>query len=84
MAAEVGQRVWIDDGAAFLLEPCDDWDKAEFRVEAGGLLATMVAVNVRITGRKVHRNWGAKRIRCKIEFVGDCEPSTFEGAWLYV
>ena len=35
-----------------------------------------IAVNITVTGNRPNRN-GA--YRCRIEFVGDCEPSTFSG-----
>lgn len=39
------------------------------------------AVNLTVTGRKTNRRgyW-----RVKIEFVGDCEPSTFAGGWIMI
>lgn len=43
-----------------------------------------LATNVKITGQKSHLiscDWF--RTRVKIEFVGDGEPSTFVGGWLY-
>ena len=56
---------------------------------------TQLAVNLTISGRKRHyvdscmhdedraagkRRW---RQRVRIEFVGDCEPSTFTKGWIY-
>ena len=43
-----------------------------------------VAVNVTVTGRRHY--WvgnGRSRSRVKVEFVGDGEPSTFLGGWVY-
>ncbi len=48
-----------------------------------------LAVNVKITGRKSHdissldytHTWYKTRV--KIEYVGDGEPSTFDGAWVF-
>ena len=43
-----------------------------------------VAVNVTVTGRRHY--WmgnGKSRTRCNVEFVGDGEPSTYVGAWVY-
>ena len=41
-----------------------------------------LAVNVMVTGKR-HFHSGSFRSRCKVEFVGDCEPSTFSGGWVY-
>jgi len=43
-----------------------------------------VAVNIHVTGRTVQQRNGAEWVRCKVEWVGDCEPSTFCGGWLRV
>jgi hypothetical protein len=43
-----------------------------------------VAVNVKVTGRTVQWRDGASFVRCQIEWVGDCEPSTFSGGWVKV
>jgi hypothetical protein len=39
-------------------------------------------VNVEITGKRRNHagNWGWRR--CRIEFVGDGEPSVFSGGWI--
>ena len=43
-----------------------------------------VAVNVKVTGKpKLNRPYNNWKSRCQIEFVGDCEPSTFSGGMLY-
>lgn len=43
-----------------------------------------LAVNLVVTGRSVR--WNSKDgfygVRVKVEFVGDCEPSTFVGGWV--
>ena len=52
-----------------------DWDGCEYRISSG--VAVDVAVNVKLTGRKSFPLGNAYRTRCKIEFVGDGEPSTF-------
>lgn len=67
-----------------LLTPCDDWDRADFRVPMTAL-KIMVAVNVTITGHKVHhvpytRQWKA---RAKFHFPGDGEPDTYAKGWVY-
>lgn len=38
-----------------------------------------LAVNIIITGRTVRSNG---KVRCKIEFVGDGEPSVFTRGWI--
>jgi len=40
-----------------------------------------IAVNVITTGKPIFKN-GHYISRCKIEFVGDCEPSEFSGGYL--
>jgi len=42
-----------------------------------------LAVNLKVTGRDHITPLGNLRCRVKIEFVGDGEPSTFSGGWLY-
>jgi hypothetical protein len=37
-----------------------------------------------ITGRTVKRRMGDEWVRVRIEWVGDCEPSTFCSGWLLV
>jgi len=54
----------------------------QFRVWMGGGVFH-VAVNVEVTGKPHYRGYGRCRSRCRIEFVGDCEPSTFTRGWLY-
>lgn len=41
-----------------------------------------LAVNVTVTGRKVHYVDGYRRMRCLIEFAGDGEPSTYTRGWI--
>ena len=43
-----------------------------------------IAVNVEITGRTIQYRDGGRYVRVRIEWVGDCEPSTFSGGWLAV
>lgn len=43
-----------------------------------------VAINIEITGRTWQRYNGAFWVRAKIEFVGDCEPSTFGKGWIKI
>lgn len=41
-------------------------------------------VNVTITGRTVQWKLGSPRVRVRIEFVDDGQPSTFAGGWLWL
>ena len=41
-----------------------------------------VAVNVTVTGKSYRRLRGSYWLRCRIEWVGDCEPSTFAKGWV--
>ncbi len=43
-----------------------------------------IACNVTVTGNTLQRRNGALYARVRIEWVGDCEPSTFSGGWLLV
>jgi len=71
----------------------DGFHGCQFRLESGlarpegGYYA--IAVNITITGSKVfYENVGLSflrtKMRCKIEYVGDCEPSTFDHGWVTV
>jgi hypothetical protein len=60
--------------------PGDDWaiegyDGCDFRFPLA--FGNTRAVNVRITGRTTTRRFGDEWVRVEIEWVGDCEPSTF-------
>ena len=72
-----------------------EWIKAEYRLETGQEVISSLAVNIRVTGRKEYfqhyhtgngyfKPYNMYAIRCKIEFVGDGEPSSYTGAWLYI
>ncbi len=63
------------------LFPCDDWDAADFRIEGR---ITNVAVNVEVTGRRIRQvPGGGYGWRVKVTFVGDGEPDTTVGGWMY-
>lgn len=69
------------------LLPCDDWDEADFRWpnpirEWRESRAT--ACNVHITGRTFQFRCGARCARCRVEWIGDGEPSESSKGWLYV
>ena len=87
----VGKRVipdgWGNPGntSGSLLIPCDDWDKADFRLPTGyHEFHYDLAVNVEVTGRTVQSKGGCYVIRVKVTFVGDCEPDTISGGWMEV
>ena len=67
----------------------DDWSDSgfpgcEYRIMAGSLCLHNFAINLSISGRNSFPvEFGRYRTRVKIEFVGDCEPSTFSHGWLY-
>jgi hypothetical protein len=79
----MGNRLSDDDGFKDAGFPGCQFRLPAFNQPAG------LAVNVTRTGRK--KFWspgfglheGTWKYRVKIEFVGDCEPSTFETGWLY-
>jgi len=50
----------------------------DFRTKHG------TAINVEVTGRTFQYRNGSRMVRVRIEFVGDCEPSTFTGGWMAV
>jgi len=87
--ARVGDRVcpdgWNGDGAPVTAGEgyCDaGFPGCEFRLLGHGT-GINSAVNVKVTGRPHYARGGDYRCRCKVEFVGDCEPSTFGGGWIY-
>ena len=46
-----------------------------------------LAINIKVTGKKHwvggHGSGNVYKSRVKIEWVGDCEESTFSGGWIY-
>lgn len=69
----------------------DAFDKEYFgpdtlRIETGQVIIPSLAVRVTVTGRKVTRydSKGKAGYRCKIEFIGDGEPSTYTGGTVYL
>ena len=87
-AAQAGDAVQADDWSISLqLDPGDSradssFPGCQFRVPMGDGLYN-VAVSVKTTGRPHRTCFGRFQSRCKIEFVGDGEPSTFAGGWLF-
>lgn len=53
-----------------------------FRLESA--IGYHIAVNVTVTGRTFQRFNDSLWVRVRVEFVGDCEPSTFTRAWMLV
>ena len=41
-----------------------------------------LAVDIAITGRTRQRRCGSYYVRCRITFVGDCEPNTVVYGWV--
>ena len=68
------------DGDSFI---DDSFPGCQFRLKTNsdGPVKSL-AVNIRVTGGD-HWHQASYRSRCKIEFVGDGEPSTFTGGWIY-
>lgn len=73
-------------GYARRLVPCDDWDAAPFRLESMYDGGPAVACRVDVTGRTLHRApyTGTPRVRVRVTFVGDGEPDTTCGGWMYL
>jgi len=86
---EVGSVVELDarDGCGERLREGDDYkvegyDGCDFRFPINFGPIKDVACNVKVTGRTLKNRGGSHWTRCQVEFVGDCEPSTFAGGWL--
>lgn len=74
----LGRLVQPDGWAwAVPLQP-SGWSAADFRLPSANYPDRSWAVKVTVTGRTVQKG----RIRVKIEFVGDGEPSTFHSGWM--
>ena len=93
VAPEVGSFVKLDEGRiGEKLLPGDDftcagWDGCDFRYPNPVSIwreSRAIACNVHVTGRTIQYKDGGRRVRVKIEWVGDCEPSTFSGGWMYL
>lgn len=86
---KVGQILKLDDwGFHTPLMQGDDfvdsgYHGCQFRIQTNHIHApASVAVNLTQTGKRIwQRNYG-DRVRVKVEFVGDCEPSTFGGGYV--
>jgi hypothetical protein len=78
--------LWPSGGWRLL--PGDKFDLEYFgtdlRIETGKDLIPSLPVKIIITGRKAHWEYNVGyRVRIKIEFCRDSEPSQFSGGWLY-
>ena len=87
--AEVGNTIQADKwGFPEVLQADDGYKDSgfpgcQFRVVTQSFT---IAVNIKVTGKPHWAGcWSGNtwKSRCKIEFVGDCEPSTFTGGWLF-
>ena len=72
----IGERLTGDDGYSD-----SNFPGCQFRLQSSH--EPNLAVNIKVTGRKVHYNWTSDKVRCQIEFVGDGGPSVFSGGWLH-
>jgi hypothetical protein len=79
-SAAVGCILEPDGRMGENLLPCEDYSDASFRFPVLGL---EIACNVHVTGRKLQYDGGNTKVRVRIEWVGDGEPSTFCGGWLW-
>ena len=79
--AKMGERLL--DGDDFYTD--DGYDGCDFRfpISATGPIKD-VACNVKVTGRKTTRRFGDEWVRVTVEFVGDCEPSTFVKGFMLI
>ncbi len=80
--AEIGDYVEYDGKAGTILQEGETFTDSgfagsQFRSNSG------TAINVMITGKKWIIKNGRFAIRVKIEAVGDCEPSSFWGGYLF-
>jgi hypothetical protein len=92
--AEVGSVVHLDGHpfAERLLagdpEPVGDgWPGCDFRYPNPvneWRESHAIACNVHVTGRTLQNRFGSLWVRVSIEWVGDCEPSTYGSGWLLV
>ena len=88
----VGDALRLDNGKVELLLEGDGYVDSgfpgcQFRFPnpvRGWETKHALAVNLKVTGRTVKYAWGARWVRVQVEWVGDCEPSTFCGGWVKV
>jgi len=80
----VGTALEVNGGIPGRLLPGDDFVDSgfpgcDFRWAS---MAGDIAINVTITGRTLRWRHSAFWIRARVEWVGDCEPSTFDKGWV--
>lgn len=88
----VGSVIELDSGRVEQLLAGDDYVDSgfagcDFRYPnpvLGWETKHAIAVNVEITGRTSQYRKGARWARVRIEWVGDCEASTFSGGWVLI
>jgi len=80
-AARIGEI--LHEGDDFTID--DGYAGCDFRYPAqyGGPIKD-VACNVKVTGRKTTRRFGDEWVRVRVEFVGDCKPSTFAKGFMLI
>jgi hypothetical protein len=62
----------------------DESGFCDFRLPSDNYATVACAVRIHVTGRTLQRGLYKQRVRVKIEFLKDGEPSTFQGGWMYV
>ena len=88
---KVGSLVWLGENpVGELLTPGSKFKDSgfpgcDFYLPTGSAgPVKKVAVNVKVTGKTLQKKHGDYCVKVKIEFVGDCEPSTFAPGWMKV
>lgn len=73
-----GEKITKDDGFRDSGFPGCDW-----RIKPSNTKGNL-AIKLKVTGKKIRylRSW-PRSVRVQIEWVGDCEPSTFSRGWLF-
>jgi len=88
ITAQVGDFVEPDEWRiGETLDKADDFSDGsfpgcQFRMHSYTADADL-AVNIKVTGKPHLHGYDRYKSHCKIEFVGDGEPSTFAGGWIY-
>lgn len=92
----IGRHIELDSTRFAQTIVASDWDAAPFRITtnartwAGGpYMETAsgyieLACRVEVTGRTVQIHRGARVVRVKVTYVGDGEPDTSTGGWMFV
>ena len=64
-------------------QPCPTWPGCDYRITPPGHPEVSIPVNLKITGRKVRRDYRGKFIRVKVTIPGDSEPDQTVGGNYY-